>query len=152
MVSAFAGIQTWRVGSLKDDIVAMQIEATTAHNQVLLALAEKQIEINSLATKAQEIQTNADKEHEKLRSDILSGKRKLRERFTCPKSTDAPGPSGSDDASGRGLQPEDAEFLIGEAKRADDLARKHTLAQEVIRILQQHIKEMEDGHRKLRSR
>ena len=70
-------------------------------------------------------------------ADLRSGAARLRERFTCPAAeSDLPDPGTStgrsDAAAASGLQPEDAEFLIREAERADAVVRQLQACQAII--------------------
>lgn len=129
------GVQTWRVDRLQDKIASIELAAQrelTRSAQAIVALGNQ---MNDKARSAQETQAQADEEYEMVVADLRTAKRKLRDRFTCPRVSKSPG--GSDEAGERGLLEEDAEFLISEAKRADDLARQLQLAQEVIRTYEQ---------------
>ena len=67
-----------------------------------------------------------------LQRDVASGQLRLKQRFSCPAA-----PAGSDGGEERGLRAEDGGFLIGEAARADEIARQLQLAQETIRQYQE---------------
>jgi hypothetical protein len=73
--------------------------------------------------------------HEKALDDAITslrnGNLQLRKRFTCPKAT-APAP-GADGGEASGLSKEDAEFLLREAARADELALEHALLQKYVK-------------------
>jgi prophage endopeptidase len=73
-------------------------------------------------------------------ADLRAGTLRLRERFTCPASTAAgtAGQAGTStslgDAAARyGLQPEDAEFLLSEAERADEVTVQLRACQAIVR-------------------
>lgn len=70
-------------------------------------------------------------------ADLRSGNARLRERFTCPPAgNDMPDPTGttgrSDAGEARGLQRDDAEFLIRYAERADEVVRQLQACQAII--------------------
>lgn len=69
-----------------------------------------------------------------LTADLRSGALKLRERFTCPARVPgaAASPGVGDEAAAGGLSGEDAEFLVSEASRADEVARQLTACQAII--------------------
>jgi hypothetical protein len=80
------------------------------------------------------IKRNKDAEA-KLNADIAglrAGTIKLQKRFRCPttSSTNAPG---SDGGSESGLLREDAEFLLRESSRADEVVRKLQSCQKIIK-------------------
>jgi len=79
----------------------------------------------------------ARKDYEQTIADLRAGNRKLRDRFTCPKTpSGATGPAGVDHAEeGSGLSREDAEFLISESERADEAVRQLQAAQDLLRVL-----------------
>lgn len=85
-----------------------------------------------------------DLRHEKQNADatvagLRAGAVQLRDRFTCADASPRGGvPStstsaaGSDATAARGLQPEDAEFLVRESSRADQVAQQLAACQAVI--------------------
>lgn len=57
----------------------------------------------------------------------------VRDRFSCPK---APSPQSGDDGGTRaGLLPQDVEFLLREARRADRVVEQLQMCQEYVRIV-----------------
>lgn len=96
--------------------------------------------ITAAEVKHQQEQDNATDQYKNLLACMRSGKCGLRPKFTCP-----PRPANSGEASGigageeAGLSREDAEFLISEANRADEVTRELNLAKEYIDILERII-------------
>lgn len=84
----------------------------------------------------------AREEYERTIADLRDGTLQLRKRFTCPKvPSSSPGIAGVDNAEeGTGLSREDAEFLISESERADEVARQLQAAQDLLRVLTQQQK------------
>lgn len=84
-----------------------------------------------------EEQRNAKQKYDATLAALRTDNLRLRQRFTCPAPGDVHSTpaSGSDGGEGSGLLREDAEFLISEAQRADDIVRQLKLAQETIRIM-----------------
>ena len=109
---------------------------TTIERVEARALAKERNYQNSIRGIVYDYHVEKDKHKQKvagLQSDVVSGKRLLNQRFSCPA-----GPSpGSDGGEERGLRTEDAGFLIGEAARADEVTRQLQLAQETIRRYQE---------------
>lgn len=74
-------------------------------------------------------------------ADLRAGSIRVRDRFTCPANaagTGAAGQAGTstsmgDAAQGHGLQPADAEFLLSEAKRADEVTVQLRACQDIVR-------------------
>lgn len=107
-----------------------------AHSQALAqAQAEAREQERSAAVRIAAINethhkdlTHAKAAHDRTIADLRSGAFRLRERFNCFPAPGgraaALGPLAPVDAGGSpgGLRPEDAEFLIGESARADEVA------------------------------
>lgn len=91
-------------------------------------------EVDTLRTEEKE---KAKEEYENTIADLRAGNLQLRKRFTCPKTpSGTTGIAGVGDAEeGSGLSTDDAEFLISEAERADEVVRQLQAAQDLLRIL-----------------
>jgi hypothetical protein len=115
-------------------------KATAEHVKALkdaqIAYGEQVVENQKKADAAvkQLLERNKNAEN-KLNADIAglrAGTVKLQKRFRCPASPSANAP-GSDGGSDAGLLREDAEFLLREAGRADDIVRKLQTCQTIIK-------------------
>lgn len=84
----------------------------------------------------QQGKADAKAEYDRVIADLRAGNVRLRERFKCPAANDLPGAGtstgGSDAAEARGLQRDDAEFLIREAERADAVVRQLQACQAIV--------------------
>ncbi len=139
--SSFAGVQTMRLKDAQTDLVkvkALQDQTAREYAEYKLKKAQELQQKLAAATTAHlQEKAHAKQEYDRTIADLRSGQRQLRERFTCPAPAGVPtlGAPGSDGGEGRGLLTEDAEFLISESQRADEIVRQLKLAQETIRIL-----------------
>lgn len=70
-------------------------------------------------------------ERDKTIADLRSGNVRLRQRFKCP-TTPASTTTRGDGEAGGGLSENDAEFLIREASRADEVVRRLTACQNIL--------------------
>jgi hypothetical protein len=96
--------------------------------------------ITAAEVKHQQEQDNATDQYEDLLACVRSGKCGVQKRFTCPPRPANPGEAGSaGEGEEAGLSREDAEFLISEANRADEVTRELNLAKEYIDILERII-------------
>lgn len=76
---------------------------------------------------------DAKTETDRTIAAIRAGERRLRERFTCPAAPPADAGAGVDPPSeARGLQPEDAAFLIGLAGEADAVVVQLSACQAIL--------------------
>lgn len=128
----------WRNDVLKDNNTSLEAEAAAlvlAHNS---ALASRDLEHQKAVGKLRDSYVQDTKLALERRDTIIAslraGNRRLHQRFSCPsRDTEAASaPSGSDGASGGGLLDSDAEFLVREAARADEVVRRLTMAQGII--------------------
>lgn len=129
------GVQSCRVDRLQDKIASTELAAQRELTRSAQEIVKLGNQMNLKAREAQQTQAVADEKYETVMAELRTSKRRLRDRFTCPRVSE--GPSGSDGGEARGLLREDAEFLISESKRADDVTRQLQLAQEVIRAYEQ---------------
>lgn len=85
----------------------------------------------------QQGQADAKAESDRVIADLRAGNVRLRKRFTCPAASDLPAAgtsTGSSDAAQTGgLQRDDAEFLVREAERADEVVRQLQACQAIVR-------------------
>lgn len=94
-------------------------------------------EIDRIAKNLIEERNRGFEERDKTISDLRAGTRRVRDRFKCPAGQPTAG-SGTPAAGGHGgaqagLSDNDAEFLVREASRADEVVRQLTACQAVIR-------------------
>lgn len=85
----------------------------------------------------QQGKTDGKAQADRTIADLRNGNARLRERFTCPPAgndmPDTAGTTGSSDAGeARGLQRDDAEFLIRYAERADEVVHQLQACQAII--------------------
>lgn len=115
-------------------ITRLQDEAVTKEREAVQELA-------ALSTQFHREQRDAQARTDRTLSELRSGNLRLRDRLAAASCPGVPGTAdgsgGSDAAGGAGLRPEDADFLIRESDRADDVARRLTLCQAAIRTYQQ---------------
>lgn len=133
---AAAGVQTIRVGSLKNKLESQRIEGIEKARKIEAEWAAKVFDIGY---KNEQERIKRDQEYQATIDGLRSRKPTVvvRDRFSCPATPSAT--PGNDGAEGRGLLPEDAEFLLREAKRADELAADHAALQAYVKLLLQYL-------------
>ena len=106
-------------------------EAVYAQQRAASAIAARdtearwRAEYKAIAERFLKEQADAKLETDRTIAGLRAGTVRLRDRFTCPSLPGASADSsGVAEAGPRGLQPEDAEFLVGAAARADEVARQ----------------------------
>lgn len=93
-------------------------------------------EIDRIAVNLIEERNRGFQERDKIIADLRAGTVRMRSRFKCPAVRPAaPGAAtaGSDGGTPAGLSDADAEFLIRESARSDEIVRQLTACQAVIR-------------------
>lgn len=120
------GYYYWQHGKLENKIEQMELRAKAKETSYYKSIydtvykhhEEQRKQIEYVAT---------------LQSDVATGKRLLKARFTC-----RTGPSqGGNGGEEGGLRREDGGFLIGEAARADEIVRQLQLCQTTIKEYQE---------------
>ena len=106
-------------------------EAAYAQQRAASAIEARKVEerhraeYRAIAQRFLEEQADAKIQTDRVIAGLRDGSRRVRQRFTCPSLPGAAADSsGAAEAGPRGLQPEDAEFLVGAAARADEVARQ----------------------------
>ena len=94
-------------------------------------------QVSDIERKLHEQQTQSSNDQARLISSVHNGDVSLRERFTCPAdATNLPkaatNPSRDTPTEKRGLLKEDAEFLISESYRADQVTNQLTACQDML--------------------
>lgn len=98
------------------------------------------LELHKVEVIYQKDQESADKAYDDLLGKYRAADLKLRKRFTCEaRPAHSPEASSAGEGEEGGLLREDGEFLIGEAKRADDVTRELNLAKDHIEVLERVI-------------
>lgn len=132
--------QNQRLGQLQDE----HSKALTAELQRRLDEQDQHArDMAALDVKFTKEMTDAKRQAEADVAAVRAGAVRVRERFTCP-SAGAAGASGAGTAAGRtasvgdaaqaaGLQAADAEFLLSEAGRADEVTLQLQACQEIVR-------------------
>lgn len=94
-------------------------------------------EVDRIAQNLIEERNRGFQERDQVIADLRAGALRLRPRFQCPARQQAApagtAAAGSDGGAQAGLSGADAEFLVREASRADEVARQLTACQAVIR-------------------
>ena len=126
-----------------ETIRTQQANLITAQEKVRVAEQKSAQQVSEIESKLHEQNIQASTSQTKLINDIRSGTVGLYERFTCPSTTSdnsnnsvpksATSLSGDNAASKRGLQREDAEFLISESNRADQVVRQLSACQALLK-------------------
>lgn len=115
-----------------------QGDLITAQSKVREAEQKAARKVSEIESKLHEQNTKASADQAKLLNDVRSGTVSLRDRFTCPATQSIGVPatptstSGDHGAEKRGLQREDAEFLVSESERADEVVRQLTACQAML--------------------
>lgn len=115
-----------------------QDDLITAQGKVREAEQKAARKVSEIESKLHEQNTKASADQAKLLNDVRSGTVSLRDRFTCPATQSIGVPktttstSGDHGAEKRGLQREDAEFLVSESERADEVVRQLTACQAML--------------------
>lgn len=116
-------VQSLQVGSLK--LAAAQHAEQDA---IALAAAEKAARYKEqqhaqamadIATKYEEDKAHAQAAIDRLSADLAAGHQRMRQRFTCPVVSPAPGTGAGQPDARAGLLPADVSFLIGIGRRCD---------------------------------
>lgn len=133
----------WRYSAGQADVQARwdAQEAAYALQRAEAALAARKAEerhraeYRAIAERFLAEQKKADEKHKTDIADLRSGALRLRQRFACPSVAGTPAvPSETAGAGPGGLLPEDAEFLLREAARADEVARRLNALIEAARV------------------
>jgi len=103
--------------------------------------AQRQRDMAALDVQHHKELTDAKAAADRTIADLRAGNLRLRERFTCPAAAGPAGGAGQagtgasvgDAAQGHGLQPADAEFLLSEAARADEVTVQLRACQDIVR-------------------
>lgn len=96
--------------------------------------------VHEVEIKHQQEQDHAKEEYNRVIANLRAGNLQLRKKFTCPPRSANPAEAGSvGEGEEAGLSREDAEFLISEANRADEVTRELNLAKEYIAVLEKII-------------
>jgi hypothetical protein len=103
----------------KDTAIAE--EKRKAADALAVQTRKAEEELEALRVKSLKEKQNAKKDFDATIAKLRRGNIVVREELTCPANPT----SGTQGESGRGLSTEDAEFLLRESERADDLARKY---------------------------
>lgn len=144
----FGGVQTFRLNTAQTTISKLESESIKVAKQHAEDLLEQERETNTrianLLSRHLDTQQEANEQYEKVIGDFRTANLRLHERLVCPNpnsgaSTD---PGRSSSTSGAGLLEEDVQFLVSEAKRADDVVRQLTLTQELLLIYKRHYAEL----------
>ena len=107
-------------------------EAVYAQQRAASAIAARdtearwRAEYKAIAERFLAEQKVADEKYQNDLASLRAGQLRVRERFACPaRSAEAPAVAGgAGEAGSGGLLPADAEFLLREAARADEVARQ----------------------------
>lgn len=148
--------QTWQSNSLSNDLngtdvkcsakiqnlkQTQQADLITAQGKVREAEQKAAQQVSEIENKLHEQNTKASDDQAKFLNDVRTGAISLRDRFTCPSTTNNSSNSVPNTAASastdnaiekRGLQREDAEFLISESNRADEIVRQLTSCQAML--------------------
>lgn len=147
LLLAAVGVQSWRLDSAQDDLAAEQLKVAQA--TAVAAIAARDAESDARAQERRHteefaalsgrlVQENEDAhaEVDRLLAGLRDGTQRLRARFQCPTAPGVPGApagaGGSDAAADAGLRGADAEFLVRESERADDVVRQLTTCQALL--------------------
>lgn len=105
---------------------------------------KKQRDIAALDKKHTEERERAKTEYQNTIASLRAGNLSVRPRLTCPATASnvATSTGVSDDQAPAGLQVQDAEFLLSEAERADEVVRQLTEAQDIIVQLQDALEKL----------
>ena len=117
-----------------------QGDLITAQGKVREAEQKAAWKVSEIESKLHEQNTKASADQAKLLNDVRSGTVSLRDRFTCPNTTDSGNSVPTVTASAsidnatekRGLQREDAEFLVQLAGQADEVTRQLSACQAML--------------------
>lgn len=118
-----------------------QIKEDAATIEQMAALYENKVQAVNTVTKQAEVERNAQKaEYERTIADLRSRNIVVRDRFSCParpseESSDSGAPVGTPEG---GLRGEDVEFLLSEAKRADELVTDYNELLEIVKRITQN--------------
>lgn len=107
-------------------------QTALAQEQSKVRAAEQKAaqQVSKIESKLHEQNTKASTDQANLISNVRSGTVSLRDRFTCPSTTTTSVPTittstiGNPTTEKRGLQREDAEFLVQLAGQADEITRQ----------------------------
>lgn len=130
--SAQKALNEERVAQIKED--ARTIEQ-------MAALYTEKVDAVAKATKDAEAIRNAQKaDYERTIRNLRNGAVVVRDRFSCPsRPTESPSdPGAPSGASEGGLRGEDVEFLLSEAKRADELTTDYNELLEIVKRITQN--------------
>lgn len=116
-------------------------EAVYARQRAEAVIAARKVEerhraeYRAIAERFLADQRKADEVHDRAIADLRRGALRVRSHLTCPSGrAEAPADPGvADGASQAGLLPADAEFLLREAARADEIARRLNALQAAVR-------------------
>jgi hypothetical protein len=124
----------WRYNAGQADVQARwdQQEAVYARQRAEATIAARKVEerhraeYRAIAERFLADQRKADENHAATVADLRRGALRVRQHLTCPSGRpEAPAIAGVADGTGPGgLLPADAEFLLREAARADEIARQ----------------------------
>ena len=93
-------------------------------------------QVSEIESKLHEQNIQASANQAKLINGVRTGTISLRDRFTCPDANSVPDVTTSTSrditTEKRGLQREDAEFLVSESERADEVVRQLTACQAML--------------------
>lgn len=138
--SIFAVVQTLRLYEAKEDYTTLEANYAKAREKGLSdQLADERRHSEQLAKIAVEHRKEQERANDQFES-TLAGLRtdaiRVRNRFTCPAAPVSPSAPGAPPAGAQGgLRGEDVEFLLREAKRADDITRERN---EAVELLEKH--------------
>lgn len=137
------GLDAGRIASLNSSIYKMKTDAAEAGRKHTEEVRQREHQhadaLAKLDKKYAQEKENAEHDYKNTIAAIRSNNLQLRKRFICPKITsEAPAPkSGINEEERAGLQKEDAEFLVSESERADQITRERN---ELIDIIEQMLK------------
>jgi hypothetical protein len=106
-------------------------ERQKAAETQLAKTREAEAAVTAIDKKHTEEQERAKKDFDRTIADLRADNIRVRKAHTCPS-----GPTSlSDGEEGGGLSTDDAEFLLRESERADDVVRQLTELQEYVELL-----------------
>lgn len=143
------GVLAIALSSARADLVAAKLELAELRADIAEQAAEferkareqEQQYVEDFKLYAEEFRVgrrDANAQIDRLLGGLRDGTERLRGRFQCPPAAGVPqaaaGTGGGGGAEGAGLRREDAEFLVREAGRADDVVRQLTACQALLRV------------------